>query len=109
MSICASTTYPSPYTISSGTDVGHFKSCDPQVTGIATMEFVPWIFWLAMVGLVIGQVVCGVVLGHNWRPWYRRSDDPRRFWTVIAVQTLMLVAIGSLWAFIFLTDRHGKQ
>jgi hypothetical protein len=65
-----------------------------------------WAFWLVMVALVVAQAVCGVVLGGNWRPWYRKSENPRGFWTVIAIQSVMLLALALGWILIHESERH---
>ena len=46
---------------------------------------------------VNAQVVAGVVLGRNWRPMYRRSQHPGKFWAVVAVQNAMLLVFGITW------------
>jgi hypothetical protein len=47
-----------------------------------------------IVAALIGQILYGVVLDRSWRPWYRRKDNPVGFWTIIAIQTVMLLAIA---------------
>ena len=68
------------------------------------MILVPWILWLLMACLVFSQVYTGVVLDGMWRPCFRRADDPRGFWTIIAIQTAGLLFIGTIWTLIVVFD-----
>jgi hypothetical protein len=65
----------------------------------------PLIIWLEMAGFLLTQVICGVVLDGAWRPWYRRNKDAVGFWTVITIQTVGLLAVGTIGAVISLSSR----
>ena len=62
------------------------------------------IVWLIMVGLVSGQVVWGVVLDGRWRQWYRRKENPVGFWTVIGIQSVMLLVAAIVWILIIQSE-----
>ena len=69
--------------------------------------YFPAVIWLLMAGAVIVQVAYGVVLDRAWRPWYRRSENPIGFWSVIAIQTVLLLGLAIVWIVIIRSDSHG--
>jgi hypothetical protein len=55
--------------------------------------------------IILAQVISGEFIGGDWRIWYRRKQNPRKFWMMIAIQTAMWLAIGIVWAVIILSER----
>ncbi|HEX8913316.1 MAG TPA: hypothetical protein VF796_13225 [Humisphaera sp.] len=49
---------------------------------------------LVMVTLIAWQIGTGNVLGGDWRVWFRRSERPVMFWSVVAFQTLAAVLVA---------------
>ena len=66
--------------------------------------YIPWLIWLAMATVVAGQVVRGVALDSLWRPWYRRVENPQGFWTVIVIQTALLLTMALVWTWIIASE-----
>ena len=52
-----------------------------------------WIIPFAQLSLIVWQVYRGVVIGHDWKPWYTRVEQPKQFWGIIAIQCAMVAAL----------------
>lgn len=64
------------------------------------MEFLPWLVWLTLACVVVFQAIRGVALDGALRPLFRRSENPKSFWAVIAIQTIWLFALALVWVWI---------
>ena len=70
----------------------------------AGMLYVPWLAWLVLAAIVAAQAVHGVALDSFWRPRFRKAENPRGFWAIIAIQTVILVGMAALWAWIIASE-----
>ena len=49
------------------------------------------------VGIIGFQLVTGKAYRRTARPPYSRQHNPRMYWTMIALQTLMMIVVVAIW------------
>ena len=52
--------------------------------------------------VLVYQLASGIVLNRGWRVWYRRSDDPKAYWTILLTQAGLALLILTSWTYKFL-------
>lgn len=72
-----------------GNDKAYFK-----------MDYFSAVIWLLFAGFIIAQIAYGVVLDKSCRPRYRMRTNPIRFWSVIAIQTVLLLSLAIVRIFV---------
>jgi len=59
----------------------------------------PWIAVFALLAIILYQLFSGTLIGLRWEIWIKRKDQPRKYWTVLAIEDAIVLAflcIGSL-------------
>jgi len=46
----------------------------------------PWIAVFALLAIILYQLFSGTLIGLSWGIWIKRKDQPRKYWTVFALE-----------------------
>ena len=71
------------------------------------MTWVPFaILWIFFVGIISWQLGNGIVLGRNWKPLYRRANEPKKYWAFLSLKMLLLLGTISYMTYLAFFSRH---
>ena len=67
------------------------------------MRWAPLVIALLVTSILVYQLASGNVLHRGWRVWYRRSEDPKAYWTILLIQTALALVVLTSCVYKFFT------
>ena len=52
----------------------------------------PWVAAIIMLLIVSYQLMSGKLVGLRWETWVTRKDHPRKYWTLLTVEAVVVLA-----------------
>ena len=64
------------------------------------MHIMEFIMAAVLMFSVLYQIAIGGIVTRSWKPWLYRRDDPRAFWFLIVLQSLVSVTFIAVMFFL---------